>query len=332
MAQLNQIELANPPSDSINNIQHSPNGNYLLASSWDNKVYIYQLGQNLSANSLTSFDLNSPVLVSKWDPTSSKIFSGTGEGKGILYDCNSQQSVQVASHEKGIKGVAWINENMVATGSWDKTLKYWDIRSPPGSGPTAQVELAERCYSMDYRNDHLIIAMAQRAVALIKTNNPTTIVKSERVQLKFQSRCIKLLPSLLGYAISSVESRTAVHYFVDDYDCEPPKLSFAFSCHKLNDVLYPVHDLAFHPQTNCLTTAGGEGTVRTWDLSTQNPISVIASFNNPIVSIDYHPSGQSLAIATSNDFLDATVETHHKYKTSIYLAELNSQSVTPATM
>jgi hypothetical protein len=39
------------------------------------------------------------------------------------------------------------------------------------------MELAERCYSMDYRNDHLIIAMAQRAVALIKTNNPTTIAK-----------------------------------------------------------------------------------------------------------------------------------------------------------
>jgi WD40 repeat protein len=72
-------------------------------------------------------------------------------------------------------------------------------------------------------------------------------------------------------------------------------------------VIYPVHDLAFHPQTGCLTTAGGEGSVRTWDLSTQNPISVLANFNDPVVSIDYHPSGQSLAIATSNDFLDVSL-------------------------
>jgi len=36
--------------------------------------------------------------------------------------------------------------NMLVTGSWDKTVKYWDLRSP---NPVHTQQMPERVYAMD---------------------------------------------------------------------------------------------------------------------------------------------------------------------------------------
>jgi hypothetical protein len=69
---------------------------------------------------------------------------------------------QVAQHDAPIKVVKWVDTpqaGILATGSWDKTIKvllyslywspahfiqYWDLRTP---APVATVQLPERCYS-----------------------------------------------------------------------------------------------------------------------------------------------------------------------------------------
>ena len=45
--------------------------------------------------------------------------------------------------------------NMLVTGSWDKTLKYWDLRSPT---PAASVQMAERVVSMDVKYPLMVVA------------------------------------------------------------------------------------------------------------------------------------------------------------------------------
>lgn len=66
-----------------------------------------------------------------------------------MWDLNSNQAVQVAQHDAPIKTVHWIKANSytcLMTGSWDKTLKFWDTRTP---NPMLTIQLPERCYCAD---------------------------------------------------------------------------------------------------------------------------------------------------------------------------------------
>lgn len=55
-----------------------------------------------------------------------KILSGGADNAGRMLDITSGQSQQVAQHDAPIKVVKWIETpqgGILATGSWDKTLK-----------------------------------------------------------------------------------------------------------------------------------------------------------------------------------------------------------------
>ena len=57
--------------------------------------------------------------------------------------------MNVAMHESPIKSVHWIegkSYSCLMTGSWDKTLKFWDTRSYT---PQLSIQLPERCYCID---------------------------------------------------------------------------------------------------------------------------------------------------------------------------------------
>jgi len=92
-----------------------------------------------------------------------------------MLDISTGQSIQVAQHEDAIKCIQFLNQgNIIATGSWDKTIKYWDTRS---SQPIATVQLPERCYSMDTKGSLLVVGTAEKHICVFDLNNPTVIFK-----------------------------------------------------------------------------------------------------------------------------------------------------------
>jgi mRNA export factor len=70
---------------------------------------------------------------------------------------------------------------MLVTASWDKTLKYWDLRS---QNPVAQLSLPERCYSLDVQHPLLVVATAERHVCIVNLNTPTQIFKVQRKEMR----------------------------------------------------------------------------------------------------------------------------------------------------
>lgn len=92
-----------------------------------------------------------------------------------MFDITTGQSTQVAQHDDTIKSVKFLDQgNVLATGSWDKTIRYWDLRSPT---PIGTVQLPERLYSMDARGPLMVAATAEKHVCLFDLNNPTVIFK-----------------------------------------------------------------------------------------------------------------------------------------------------------
>lgn len=105
-----------------------------------------------------------------------KIVSGGADKAARMFDVTTGQAVQVAQHNEPIKCVKFLDQPqpILATGSWDKTIKYWDLRSPQ---PIGTVQLPERCYTMDTVGQLMVVGCAEKSVCIFDLNNPTTIFK-----------------------------------------------------------------------------------------------------------------------------------------------------------
>lgn len=92
-----------------------------------------------------------------------------------MLDVSTGQSTQIAQHDDTIKCIKFLDQgNIVATGSWDKTVRYWDTRSPQ---PVGTVQLPERCYAMDAKGPLMTVGTAEKHICIFDLNNPTVIFK-----------------------------------------------------------------------------------------------------------------------------------------------------------
>ena len=67
----------------------------------------------------------------------------------------------------------WVESDkakVLATGGWDKLIKYWDLRQPM---PALQVQLPERIYCMDVAYPLLVVGCAEKHTVVYDLNNPS---------------------------------------------------------------------------------------------------------------------------------------------------------------
>lgn len=124
------LEVPQGPDDSISEVAFSPVAEILSVASWDNKVRIYEIGQG-GATGKAMYEHTGPVLSTHFSKDGSKLASGSADKTAKVFDLGSGQNQQVAAHDMPIKSVKFITVNgteALATASWDKTLKYWDLR------------------------------------------------------------------------------------------------------------------------------------------------------------------------------------------------------------
>jgi mRNA export factor len=93
---------------------------------------------------------------------------------------------------------------MLVTGSWDKTIKYWDLRQ---QSPVASVDCQERVYSLDVRDKLLVVGTADRYINVINLNEPTKFYKTIQSPLKWQLRVVSCFADASGFAVGSIEGR-----------------------------------------------------------------------------------------------------------------------------
>jgi mRNA export factor len=104
---------------------------------------------------------------------------------------------------------AQTGEQMLVTGSWDKTIKFWDLRQ---SQAAATVNCQERVYSMDVKDKLLVVGTADRYINVINLNEPTRFYKTIQSPLKWQTRVVSCFTDASGFAVGSIEGRCAIQY------------------------------------------------------------------------------------------------------------------------
>ena len=80
------------------------------------------------------------------------------------------------------------------------------------------------------------------------------------------------------------------------------KKKYAFKCHRVNDTVYPVNAIAFHPRFGTFATGGCDGSIVTWDGLHKKKLATLSKFQTSISAMAFNHDGSELAIASSYTF------------------------------
>ncbi|KAJ7178690.1 WD40-repeat-containing domain protein [Mycena crocata] len=300
--------MGDPPTDSISSLSFSGQADYLAVGSWDNSVRIYEVGAGGQSQGKAMYQHEGPVLSVCWNKEGNKVFSGGADNAGRMFDIATGQATQVAQHDAPIKVVKWVDTpqaGILATGSWDKTIKYWDLRA---AAPVATVQLPERCYSFDVQYPLMVVGTAERHIQIFNLTNPTTPYKTMLSPLKWQTRVVSCFTasSNSGFAVGSVEGRVAIQY-VEDKDGGN---NFSFKCHRRDStpttkdaaIVFAVNDISFHPVHGTFSTCGADGSIHFWDKDARNRLRTFDAAPGPISTTAFNRNGSIFAYAVSYDW------------------------------
>ncbi|KAM6496265.1 Poly(A)+ RNA export protein [Amanita muscaria] len=311
--QVNDVEVPHPPTDSISSLAFSQTADYLATGSWDNSVRIYEVGSNMQAQCKAMHTQQGAVLSVCWNKDGDKVFSAGADNVGIMFDVATGQTTRVAQHDAPVKAIKWIDthhSSILITGSWDKTIRYWDLRSP---SPIATLTLPERCYSLDFEYPLMVVGTADRHIQYFEftTGNPTLPVGTIQSTLKFQTRVVSCFrgsmnTSKTGFAVGSVDGRIAIQY-TDPKECVN---NYTFRCHrkdiipksKNETIVYPINDISFHPIQGTFTTCSSDGNIYFWDKDARMRKGGLSPASGPITSTTFNRNGSILAYALSYDW------------------------------
>ncbi|CAF0808142.1 unnamed protein product [Adineta ricciae] len=299
---MSEYQLQNPPTDGITTVHFSPNNQsqFLLASSWDASVRLYDVNQHTFRQ---MYKHAGPVLDCCFID-SSRTASGGLDRLLKVFDFNTQQEIVMGYHDNAIRCVHYSPEmNILITGSWDSSIKFWDSRVPNCLGTCS---LPDKVYTLDSAGELLVVGTAQRKVSIwdlrkISTNTP---IENRESNLKYQTRCIRCFPNKQGYVLSSIEGRVAVEFF--DANPEIQKKKYAFKCHRAKEGaienIYPVNAIAFHKQYGTFATGGSDAFVNMWDGANKKRLCQFHQYPAGITSLAFSPEGNMLAIASSYNY------------------------------
>ncbi|KAK7996120.1 hypothetical protein PG991_015587 [Apiospora marii] len=263
-------------ADTISSVSWSPVANHLAAASWDGKVRIYDVAPGPSARAAAMLSVDSPVLSCDWAKDGTMVLAGGADKRPHLLHLATGQQAAVGSDDAPIRSVRFLDTaamgasapaHLFATGSWDKTVKYRDLRQPE---PLATLACADRVYAMDTKSSLLVIATAERHIHLVDLRNPSVFLRTTQSPLRQQTRAVSVFPDGRGWATASIEGRCGINAVDEKKDGK--STDFTFRCHRSTPnykgvtKIYAVNDVQFHPvHTTTFATAGSDGAFHFWD-------------------------------------------------------------------
>lgn len=198
-----------------------------------------------------------------------------------------------------------LNTYSKSLGSWDKTIKFFDLRTP---NPIMQIVLPDRCYTAAVEYPMAVVGTAARQIIIYSLEQKPQEFKRMESPLKYQHRTVAIFCDLkkkqpVGYALGSIEGRVAIQY-VNPVN---PKDNFTFKCHRSNGAagyqdIYAVNDIAFHPLHGTLATVGSDGSFSFWDKDARTKLKSSEMMEQSITKCAFNANGQIFAYAIGYDW------------------------------
>ncbi|KAG7880823.1 hypothetical protein KL905_002309 [Ogataea polymorpha] len=304
----NDIVVPNGPEDSISDLAFSPVAEFLAVSSWDRKNRIYEINTGTGqVEGRALYEHEGPVLSTRFSLDGARVISGGADKQVRLFDLASQQQQTIGLHNDTVRVVRYVecgptNTQCVVSGSWDKTIKYWDMRQ---QNPICTLNMPERVYAMDSSQKLLVVGTAERHIVTIDLNNPDKIFRQSMSPLKYQTRAIACYPKGDGFAVGSIEGRCGIQY-VDEL--QQKEFGFSFKCQREQKTaskevnIYSLNSIAFHPVHGTFATAGSDGTFNFWDKDARHRLKGYPPLGATIPVVGFNRTGTIFAYALSYDW------------------------------
>jgi mRNA export factor len=156
---------------------------------------------------------------------------------------------EIGTHESGVKCVKWSeNRQCLITGSWDKTIKFWDVNS---NKCIDSFNFDYKVICMDVKKDILVVGTSDNEVTTFDLNKLSTPLQIQASSQKSQIRCIGIFGDKNGYVVGSTDGKCKVRYF-DDISC-----NYNLDCHIEGNSHYPVNCIDFSDLYGTFATCGG---------------------------------------------------------------------------
>lgn len=129
-------------------------------------------------------------------------------------DLQSGETRKLEAHTLPIRAVRffrrpWVNNPLLASASWDKTVLYWDLRQPK---PIGVLQLPDRVFAMDVAESLLAAATADRHIHFVDLGNPTQPRLSRESPLKYHMTSISVSRGGCCAAVGGVDGRAAAYH------------------------------------------------------------------------------------------------------------------------
>jgi len=303
-----EIPIQQTLQDSVQSLQWSPTANLLCAGGWNGEVAIWQVSQQGQTTPMAKTQLERPCLDVAWHPQGQKVFTAGADGKMMLWDLATNASQQFGQHDQPIKSVrsaSKLGPDVVVTGSWDKTIKFWDCRT---ANPVHTETLPERVFAMDVKEELMVVACADKKVYIFQLDGSVKPFRAVDTVLKMQTRCISAWPTKDGFCVGSIEGRVGVQHIDPAKSNATPSKDFSFKCHRdqQKSMIHSVNDIAFHPVHGTFATCGSDGKFVFWDKDRRERLKHFQNLQPyqglPITSCGFNGDGTLFAYAHSYDW------------------------------
>jgi len=241
----------------------------------------------------------------------------------MFWDIPTNKVQQIGAHDMPVSFTSFCSDiNCLVTGSWDKSVRFWDGRQ---SAPVFKIDMPERVYSGDIRNNVAIFGTADRKIIAYELQKPQTPAYVSDSPLKFQTRCVRLFPDKRGYAVGSIEGRVAIQYF----DKTVSSGNFAFKCHRVNQTIFAVNDIAFN-SAGTFATMGSDGTFHFWDKDSKQRLKAFKRANLPVMCGAFNGNSSIFAYSVGYDWSQgAAAYNLQTMKPHIYLHGVQQGEIAP---
>lgn len=151
--------------------------------------------------------------------------------------------------------------------------------------PTATIPLTDKVYAMDAKGTALVVGTADLQMHVFDLTSGSKMAQYAS-PLQYQLRTVSIFADMKGYALGSIEGRTAIEYF-DEMHIKnnqgmakntsiKPK-DFAFKCHRDGNNVYAINAIDFHPK-NTFMTCGSDGIICTWDKDSRQRLGLLERY------------------------------------------------------
>lgn len=240
----------------------------------------------------------------------------------------------IGNHDQPIRCLKFVPEhNLVVTGSWDKSIRIWDLRSP---SPVSNTHVSERVYAMDVKGGKVVVGTADKHIHAFDAIQNMSVKSQFPSPLAWQTRCISIFNDLQGFAVGCIEGRVQIEYFNEIYKRvnNAPKAStdksFAFKCHRHDSDIYTINAIDFHPH-NTFCTAGSDGVFCWWDKDSKHRLGTFEKYKKQqsISAVKFNSGGNLMAYALSYDWSKGSSGNPNAALNKVFIHRIDDAEIRP---